>query len=333
MLWAAEETDRLLQSLDPAATHNPIATRNRRSWTTHGRFRALLRLGRRAEADPCLAEYGLLAEQRGWSGPINNWLMSRAALAIAEGRFDDGKQLADQARNQAGRSPLVEVAHTAQMLSIRIEEGKLDSSATALMEEQLDAMTSLQPGWQYIGGRFMVMGALAEAGHLARVARQFEQVAEAVPRQLHDDLFAGLAIRYAAEACRHLHDVDHAAEWLPLMAPWSGQLLVVALAVTIEGAADRSLGHLHSTLGDLDKANAAYTAAAQLEASARFPPLVARTRYWHAKALVDHGGPRQREDAVALLDDVQQATTVFGMRRLAEQASALRLTAEARSDT
>ena len=64
MLWAAEETGRMLQSLDPAATHNPIATRNRRSWTTHGRFRALLRLGRRAEADSCLAEYGLLAEQR-----------------------------------------------------------------------------------------------------------------------------------------------------------------------------------------------------------------------------------------------------------------------------
>ena len=259
--------------------------------------------------------------------------MSRAALAIAEGRFADGQKLADQARNQAGRFPLVEVAHTAQMLSIRLEEGKLDSNATTLMEEQLEAMADLQPGWQYIGGRFMLIGALAEAGHLDRVARHFAEVAEAVPRQLHDDLFAGLAIRYAAEACRHLHDVDHAAEWLPLVAPWSGQLLVVALAVTIEGAADRSLGHLYSTLGDLDEANSAYTAAAQLEASAGFPPLVARTRYWHAKALVDLGGPRQHEDAVALLDDVQQTTAALGMRRLAEQASALRSTAEPHNDT
>jgi hypothetical protein len=332
MLRAAEETARLLQTLDPATSRNPTAIRNRRSWTTHGRFRALLRLGRRAEAEAQLAEYGALAEQRGWSGPINNWLMGRAAIAIAEGRFGDGESLAARARSQAGRSPLVDVAHAAQVLAIRLEEGDVDTVA-AFMEENLDAVQNPPSGWRYMAERLMLIGAHAEAGHLARVAHYFQLVIDDVPRQLHDDLFAGLAIRYAAEACRQLGDVDHAAEWLPLVAPWSGQLLVVALAVTIEGAADRSIGHLYATLGDLGNADVAYTAAAQLESSAGFPPMVSRTRYWHAKALIDLGNAEQRQQAVAMLDDVHQTTAALGMRRLAEQAAALRRTAQPGSVT
>ena len=68
----------------------------------------------------------------------------------------------------------------------------------------------------------------------------------------------------------------------------------------------------------------AYAAAAELERSAGFPPLVARTQYWHARTLLDRDAPRDRERARALLDDVIDVTDRLGMALLCRQALASR---------
>ena len=165
----------------------------------------------------------------------------------------------------------------------------------------------------------MLVGALADAGNHAEASTELHK--------LLDDPLTGfpaqassLAIRHLTEACRLLGDSDGANALLPHVEPWAGQILVVAVGTSIEGASDRSIGHLLATLGRLDDAIDAYTAAAELERSAGFPPLAARTRYWHARALLERDATGDRDTARALLDDVINVTERLGMALLARQA-------------
>jgi hypothetical protein len=140
-----------------------------------------------------------------------------------------------------------------------------------------------------------------------------------------------MAIRYVSEVCRHLSDQARATSLLAHVTPWAGQILVGMSGLSIEGAADRAVGHLLATLGRFDDADTAYAAAAELERSAGFPPLVARTQYWHARTLLDRDAPGDRERARALLDDVIDETNPLGMALLHQQARSSREQLDARS--
>jgi hypothetical protein len=138
----------------------------------------------------------------------------------------------------------------------------------------------------------------------------------------YTSLYGGpVAVRYSCEACLHLGAREWAEVLLPHVQPWSGILLAVNTA--IEGAADRSLGHLLALLGRLDEADAAYTAAAALERRAGFPPLYARTAYWHARALIERDGAGDRERAAGLLDETIEISDRLGMRLVHRDASEL----------
>ena len=123
-----------------------------------------------------------------------------------------------------------------------------------------------------------------------------------------------------SEVCRRLSDQERAGKLLAHVTPWAGQILVGPWGISIEGAADRAVGHLLATLGRFDDADTAYAAAAELERSAGFPPLVARTQYWHAQTLLDRDAPGDRERARALLDDVIDVTDPLGMALLFRHA-------------
>ena len=89
----------------------------------------------------------------------------------------------------------------------------------------------------------MLVGALADAGEHTEASMGLHT--------LLDDPLTGfpaqassLAIRHLTEACRVLGDSDRAKALLPHVEPWAGQLLVVPVGTSIEGASDRSIGHL-----------------------------------------------------------------------------------------
>jgi hypothetical protein len=134
---------------------------------------------------------------------------------------------------------------------------------------------------------------------------------------------SALSVRYLTELARRLDEPDRAALLLPQVRPWAGQLLVVVTGSSIEGASDRAIGHLLAALGRYDEADAAYSAGAAMERAAGFPPLFARTEYWHARALLDRGKPDDAVRAHALLDEVLGITNELGMQLLYEQAAAL----------
>ena len=176
----------------------------------------------------------------------------------------------------------------------------------------------IRPAW-----RAMLAGALADAGDHEQAAAELDELTAGGSSGLPHDFTVALAVRHLPEACRQLGDVPRAEALLPVIAPWTGQLLVVTMGTSIEGASDRSIGHLQATLGRFDEAVAAYAEGARLERAAGFSSLATRTDYWHARALLDRDANGDRVRARHLLGHVVTIATELGMGRLAEQAHAL----------
>jgi len=168
----------------------------------------------------------------------------------------------------------------------------------------------------------MLASALAEVGRVDEAAERLDRLMRAVEDGFDYMYGAPVAVRYVSELCRRLGDTDRSATLLPHVEAWSGILLVVN--TSIEGAADRSVGHLLSTVGRYDEADIAYIAAAELERSAGFPPLAARTEYWHARALLERHNTNDGDRATALLDKVVETTSQLEMTLLHRQALELR---------
>ena len=172
----------------------------------------------------------------------------------------------------------------------------------------------------------MRAGALAEAGRLAEASAELDRFDEELSRGGTAGVIAGapLAIRHLSEVCRRLGRRAEAAAMLTLVEPWGGQVLVSPWALSIEGAADRAIGHLLATLGRIEEADAAYIAAARIEREAGFPPLLARTAYWHAQALLDRDAEGDSQRSRALLDNAVELAAHLGMLRLRHDAASLR---------
>ncbi|MDQ1479680.1 MAG: hypothetical protein QOI44_541, partial [Actinomycetota bacterium] len=125
-----------------------------------------------------------------------------------------------------------------------------------------------------------------------------------------------------AEAIAETGAVDHARILYRLLEPWTGQCIVVGQGLDVPGAADRYLGMLAFTAGNLDRANIHFAAAVDLEERMQSPPLIARTRYWWGRALLTRREGDDVERATSLLMQCLATAAALGMTRLATQASA-----------
>jgi tetratricopeptide (TPR) repeat protein len=286
-------------------------------WIARALTWARLRAGRRADAERALAECRAQAAETRHGIAVNNSLLWDASLATAEGRFDDAKRIAVAAQERGGpHNAIVALGYGAQIQAARMEQGAVDKVIGALRAS--DLVLDQLPGW-----RAMLAGAFAHAGRHAAAAAELDRVLARADSPLPPGHSAPLAVRYLPEVCRQLNDTSAARALLPHVEPWAGQLLVVSIGTSIEGASDRSLGHLLTTLGQFDEADAAYHAAAELERSAAFRPLAARTQYWHARMLLERRAPGDHDRALAFLEDVTAVTSELGMHRLDEQAATL----------
>jgi class 3 adenylate cyclase/tetratricopeptide (TPR) repeat protein len=308
MLAAAESLSQLVETDDAQPVHMV--------WTaTRSLVWARMRLGQRDEAEQALAKCRRLALETRQGLAMHNTMIWDAALAIAEGRFSDGKRIAADAQEHGGaHNSVVALAYGAQILAARMEQGATERVVASL--RQLGVLLDHMPAW-----RAMLVGALAETGDDSQVVGQLRDLLSG-DSHLPTDHTAPLGVRYLCEICRQVRDVEAAKTLLPDVAPWTGQLLVVTLGTSIEGAADRSIGHLLATLGRFEEADAAYRSAAQLELRNAFTPLAARTHYWHARMLLERRSRGDRELAEELLKDVISVARKLGMDLLARQAAA-----------
>jgi class 3 adenylate cyclase/tetratricopeptide (TPR) repeat protein len=281
-----------------------------------------LQLGRRDQADQAINRAVELARERHAMLQLNNVLVFVAALACMEGRFGDAKRLAAEARDAGNpANEAVSLGYQAQIVAARIEQGR----ATELLDgikKLTDFMPSLS-AW-----RAVLAGLYADVGRLDDAQRELYALADKNFASLPRDGFFQLAIRYLAETCCQLHETTLAQSLLEEVEPYAGQVLLVSLGTSVEAAADRSLGQLYWTVGRLDDAERAFSAARQLEHKIGAPPLAARTCYWHAKILTADGTSQVKPRVELLLDETVDTSETFGMALLNRQARELRGTLE-----
>ncbi|MCA1671414.1 MAG: helix-turn-helix transcriptional regulator, partial [Actinobacteria bacterium] len=120
-----------------------------------------------------------------------------------------------------------------------------------------------------------------------------------------------------------LEDADRAETVAELLGPYSGQLVVVANGSYCPGAVDRYLGMALATAGRLEEAELCFLSALEMEGRMGALPLLARTRYWHARLLLKRGDPDDRERAAEHLRTALATATELGMPALAAQVEAL----------
>jgi class 3 adenylate cyclase len=273
------------------------------------RARAQLRLGNLADADS-LSTSRVENPVYDSSGDV-----LRAALASADGRWDDAARLADAALARVPGNPAFARTHSEQHIVIRAEQGRTHESLLARVRQQLP---------DFPAASLEAALAAAEASDRDAAAEMLEPLAvddfAIVPHNssrtlvLHflTDLVALAGTRNAAVA---LHSQ---------LAPYDGQILVAYKHSSIEGAAARGLGQLETVMGRYDDAEAHFVAAIELEERIGGRALIPRTKYWYARMLLARDGSGDADRAAALLSDVIAETSALGMRALEAQARVLR---------
>ena len=131
---------------------------------------------------------------------------------------------------------------------------------------------------------------------------------------------------YAQTACTGLAllavvrgDESSAAEQYANLEDQRGQLLPRVVSI----AADRLLGLLCSTLGNLDQAMSHFEDALAFCRKAGFRPELAWSCHDYADALLHRNGRGDREKAISRLDESLVISTELGMRPLMERVVAL----------
>ena len=134
---------------------------------------ALIRVGRRAEADRYFAKVGGDAPKTLPTVAMHNRLLSQAAIAIAEGRFVDGKGLAADTRRQGGWTNVaVALGYAAQITAARLEQGRVDEVSAGLAEMNLER-AGITP-W-----RAMLAGAYAQSGDHRAASEELDALMDA----------------------------------------------------------------------------------------------------------------------------------------------------------
>jgi DNA-binding SARP family transcriptional activator len=272
-----------------------------------------LHLGDRAGLDTVRARVAADPVTRGsahLTGYVRTW---DAAVALCEGRLGEAEEIAAALRTTSEGNLWNGIA-AMQAVSVSIERG--DPHVTAL----LSAYLAFAPG--SLVARAMLASVHAADGAAGAAAEQIAAVRDR--HELQDlDWAAPLVLRHFAETAARLDDASLAADLLPVLEPYGGQMLVPFHGATVEAAADRAIGQVLSVLGRHDEAVARLRSAHVLEAGFGAPALVARTTYWLARAQLARGAPGDRDSGRRLLHDAAGSTGRFGMARLRQDIGSL----------
>jgi tetratricopeptide (TPR) repeat protein len=279
-----------------------------------GRGRAVARLvlGDRAGFESDVDDVERRTAEMGSRGGQAHAALWRATLALLDGRFGEVERLAS--------IPLgiwaTRDAWAVQMGKLALEEGR----AGEFRDEM--ARVSSVLGTHNIILRPMLAFITAEMGDHDEAGRIVDELA--------DDEFglatrwnASVVLAYLAEVVTALGDMARAERIYELCLPFAGLTASSGLVSHCPGAVDRYLGQLAATLGRRDQAEAHYAAALQLEIGMRAPPLVARTRYWYGRMLLERAGPGDADQARIMLRSAMETAEALGMARLAAQAAEL----------
>ncbi|MEY2553499.1 MAG: hypothetical protein QOC57_1359, partial [Ilumatobacteraceae bacterium] len=283
-------------------------------YATGNMCRALIALGRLADAAEVLAQHRGLSERGRFLVFQFSGLVFSAILALAAGRFDEAEQTAEQAHAVGESSNTVFDAgvYGLQMFAIRREQGRLHEvlPLMRLLSTRQEDQAVWRPGLTVL---------YAELDMLEESRRELDALAPdgfaAIPR----DSVWPACLAFIAEACVVCGAEQHAKFLLGELEAFAGRNVMVAMTVCF-GPADRLRGGLARLLGLNDDADEFFRAALALADRSESPVWRARVlNDWARLALARNDGNAAR----AMAAEAQATAAALGMNTLAEQSARL----------
>jgi DNA-binding SARP family transcriptional activator len=243
--------------------------------------------------------------------PAQLWMLTvtRATLAMAEGRFAEAEALIEETATVGERAQsrrAAAVARTLPLFLLRREQGRL-----AETEREI-----LGPGHEFSGP--LVRGSVLAHIH-ARLERRDEAQAaldELMSRDLsnwHVDEEWLMAICLLAETCVLLEDAEHAAPLYELLLPYAS-LNAVAVPQLSFGSTSRPLGMLAALRGSFEDAERHFEEALRMDERMGARPWLAHTQEEYGRMLHRRDAPGDRERAKKLLSLAHATYQELGMQ-------------------
>jgi DNA-binding CsgD family transcriptional regulator/tetratricopeptide (TPR) repeat protein len=279
-------------------------------WGRLWRFDALSQLGDLDRAEAELALITAAAERL--RSPLARWhdLRSRAAVAMARGRFADAEAFGREAAAIArGTGRHGAVAASGFLLALATQTGNTRLPAEPAHDGASEADEGVVAACWHLA-----MGRRDDAHRIHRMLSP-----ETVPRFTQLTELAGTA-RLAAE----FDDRAVAEDVYRRLSPYA-DLFVSGGAgvVAVLGSVRLPLGQAAATAGRLDDAVRHLRAAVDVHERAGMPPFTASTRYWLARVLARRRRPGDRDEAAALATSAAATAETLGMAPLRRDATAL----------
>jgi DNA-binding CsgD family transcriptional regulator/tetratricopeptide (TPR) repeat protein len=242
----------------------------------------------------------------------------RAALAIAEGRFKEGEQIAKQAllidQRCKGHDPTG--VFGLKMFTIRREQGRLAEVAPAMkmFVQQHLAAAAWWPGLALI---------YSELGLEAEARAEFEHLSTNDFGNIPQDALWVICLVYLSEVCAFLGDACRADILYRLLLPYDGHNVVVGGGVAYLGAASRYLGLLAVTMSRWDEAERHFQDALEMDARMGAKTWLAHTQYDYARMLLTCNRRDNGQRAASLLGEALTTARALGMRSLEDRTADL----------
>jgi tetratricopeptide (TPR) repeat protein len=295
------------------ALEDPLLIYYAESYSAH----AALEEGDLARADRHLERQDRLAGTL--REPILRWydLVPRAKRELIAGSVAEADRLATKAFEAGQEAGQPDAFHlfAAQLLVIRMHQGRLDELAAALANVPPRAGRSRTVpllDQAYRATIYCELGREQEA--LASYERLMAHDLEDVP---HDFSWLPVAA-LAAGACAALADVDRAARLIAMLEPYRGRY--VDMGSSWLGSTDRYLGLLYVCLGRVDRAEECFRDAIAAHRSLGALAWLARTQLDYARVLRERGLPPDLAAAAELSQEAVERARSLGLDSILARA-------------
>jgi class 3 adenylate cyclase/tetratricopeptide (TPR) repeat protein len=235
----------------------------------------------------------------------------QAAQEVLHGRFDKAEPLAWDALalGRRARDPVATTYFTIVLTQLRWDQGRLPELEGAI-RESVDR-TPANLGWQATLALL-----LCDAGRQDEAQINFEHLATDDFAWLPSNHLWMSNLAILAMVCEALGDASRATRLYELLLPYADRnVLVARLPLVTLGAASHYLGLLATTMCRWNDAVSHLEAAVQAHKRLDAQPLLVRSRYHYARALLARGRP---DDQARAQEHLAWAGTVaqrLGMRR------------------